>query len=271
MFVQSETEPALCRGDSVYLIGLSRSLQATSRKSIVTNPYAALNIGSADCPRYRATNMEVIELDTGTMVSCTWDTTSLLSAFLCHAFGFSPSFLVPDFGSTFSGVLTDEQGRVRAIWGSFSTQVSAFCFLFSNLFGFVLLISEILNCQFQLKFGCSSSEDHQFIRGIPIDCISQVLEKIITGANGPALLINGVKRPMPRVRILEVELYPTLLSKARSFGLSDNWIQVCVLHFSWVHIIISFSISKEILILLLRLHKHGVRNNLVKRSCSFLF
>lgn len=61
-------EPALRRGDSVYLVGLSRSLQATSRKSIVTNPCAALNIGSADCPRYRATNMEVIELDTG-MVS----------------------------------------------------------------------------------------------------------------------------------------------------------------------------------------------------------
>ncbi|KAF8378635.1 hypothetical protein HHK36_029984 [Tetracentron sinense] len=86
-------EPALRRGDSVYLVGLSRSLQATSRKSIVTNPYAALNIGSADYPRYRATNMEVIELDT-------------------------------DFGSTFSGVLTDEQGRVQAIWASFSTQVS---------------------------------------------------------------------------------------------------------------------------------------------------
>jgi len=44
---------------------LSRNLQATSRKSIVTNPCAALNIGSADSPRYRATNMEVIELDTG--------------------------------------------------------------------------------------------------------------------------------------------------------------------------------------------------------------
>lgn len=58
-------EPALRRGDSVYLVGLSRSLQATSRKSIVTNPCAALNIGSADCPRYRAINMEVIELDTG--------------------------------------------------------------------------------------------------------------------------------------------------------------------------------------------------------------
>lgn len=59
------TEPALRRGDSVCLVGLSRSLQATSRKSFVTNPSAALNIGSADCPRYRATNMEVIELDTG--------------------------------------------------------------------------------------------------------------------------------------------------------------------------------------------------------------
>ncbi|XP_010485681.1 PREDICTED: protease Do-like 7 isoform X3 [Camelina sativa] len=163
-------EPALERGDSVYLVGLSRNLQATSRKSIVTNPCAALNIGSADSPRYRATNMEVIELDT-------------------------------DFGSSFSGALTDEQGRIRAIWGSFSTQV---------------------------KYSSTSSEDHQFVRGIPIYAISQVLEKIITGGNGPALLINGVSRPMPLVRILEVELYPTLLSKARSFGLSDEWIQILV-------------------------------------------
>ncbi|KAH7852635.1 hypothetical protein Vadar_027235 [Vaccinium darrowii] len=166
-------EPPLRRGDAVYLVGLSRSLQATSRKSVVTNPHASLNIGSADCPRYRATNMEVIELDT-------------------------------DFGSTFSGVLTDEHGRVQAIWGSFSTQ---------------------------LKYSGSSSEDHQFVRGIPVYSISQVLEKITSGANGlsgdsgPSLLINGVKRPMPLVRILEVELYPTLLSKARSFGLSDKWVQ----------------------------------------------
>ncbi|KAL1553278.1 Protease Do-like 7 [Salvia divinorum] len=163
-------EPALRRGDSVCLVGLSRSLQATSRKSFVTNPSAALNIGSADCPRYRATNMEVIELDT-------------------------------DFGSTFSGVLTDDLGRVQAIWGSFSTQ---------------------------LKYSCSSSEDHQFVRGIPIYSISQTLDKIISGAKEPARLINGVKRPMPVTKLLEVELYPTLLSKARSFGLSDSWIQALV-------------------------------------------
>ncbi|KAJ7568194.1 hypothetical protein O6H91_01G022600 [Diphasiastrum complanatum] len=30
---------------------------------------------------------------------------------------------------------------------------------------------------------------------------------------------------MPVMRILEAELYPTLLSKARSFGLSDKWVQ----------------------------------------------
>ncbi|XP_074284746.1 protease Do-like 7 [Silene latifolia] len=163
-------EPQLRRGDAVYLVGLSRSLQATSRKSIVTNPGAALNIGSADYPQYRAINMEVIELDT-------------------------------DFGSTFSGVLTDEHGRVKAIWGSFSTQ---------------------------LKYGSSSSEDHQFVRGIPVYTVSQVLEKILSGSNGPPLLINGIKRPMPLLRILEVEFYPTLLSKARSFGLSDDWIKALV-------------------------------------------
>lgn len=86
--------------------------------------------------------------------------------------------------------------------------------------------SWLFGSHMQLKFGCSSSEDHQFVRGIPIYTISQVLDKILSGANGPPLLINGVKRPMPLVRILEVELYPTLLSKARSFGLSDEWVQV---------------------------------------------
>ncbi|TYI01177.1 hypothetical protein ES332_A11G183900v1 [Gossypium tomentosum] len=163
-------DPALRRGDSVYLVGLNRSLQATSRKSVVTNPCATLNIGSADCPRYRATNMEVVELDT-------------------------------DFGSAFSGVLTDEHGRVRAIWASFSTQ---------------------------LKVGSNTSEDHHFVRGIPVYAISQVLHNIISGGNGPHLLINGVKRPMPLIRILEVELYRTLLSKARSFGLSNDWIQALI-------------------------------------------
>ncbi|XP_058185351.1 protease Do-like 7 isoform X2 [Rhododendron vialii] len=163
-------KPPLCRGDAVYLVGLSRSLQATSRKSVVTNAHAALNIGPADSPRYRATNMEVIEL-------------------------------TADFGRTFSGVLTDEHGRVQALWASFSTE---------------------------LKYGSSTSVDHHLTRGIPIHTISHVLNKFISGANGPNLLINGIRRKMPLVRILEVELYPRLLSKARSFGLSDKWVQTLV-------------------------------------------
>ncbi|KAH7291099.1 hypothetical protein KP509_29G000400 [Ceratopteris richardii] len=158
-------ETPLQRGESVHLVGLSRSLQVTSRKSIVTDPGAALNVRYSDCPRYRAMNMEVIELDT-------------------------------DFGRSFSGVLSDEFGRVKALWASFSTQVK-------------------YNAQ---------SEHMQFVRGIPIHFICEVLDKIVKGNSGPSLLINGIRRSMPTLYILEAELYPTLLSKARSFGLSDNWI-----------------------------------------------
>ncbi|EFJ36348.1 hypothetical protein SELMODRAFT_165477 [Selaginella moellendorffii] len=157
----------LKRGDAVHLVGLSRSMQATSRKSVVTNPAASLNVGAADCPRYRAMNMEVVEIDT-------------------------------DFGHTFSGVLADDEGRVQALWASFSTQV---------------------------KYGDSSPEDHQFVRGIPISYISEIRDGIVDGHRGPPLHINGIERRMPLVRVLEVELYPTLLSKARSFGLSDKWVQ----------------------------------------------
>ncbi|GJT76865.1 protease Do-like protein 7 isoform X2 [Tanacetum coccineum] len=75
------------------------------------------------------------------------------------------------------------------------------------------------NCSFE------GHEEHQIAKGIPIHSLNQVLKEIISGANGPSLVINGVRRPMPLLRILEIELYPTLLYEARSFGLSNNWIQ----------------------------------------------
>ncbi|KAM0846524.1 hypothetical protein ACQ4PT_055622 [Festuca glaucescens] len=160
-------EPALHRGDSVYLVGLglSGNLQVTSRKSIISS-CKAVDIRWGDCPRYRAINMEVLELDI-------------------------------DFGSQFSGVLTDEQGRVQALWASISSQL----------------------------FGTSISEDDQFVVGIPIYPIIQILEKFTSGTPGPFRLINEIRRPMPCVRLLEVELYPTLLSKARKYGLNDSWVQ----------------------------------------------
>ncbi|KAH7847230.1 hypothetical protein Vadar_023488 [Vaccinium darrowii] len=160
------TGPPLCRGDAVYLVGLRR-MQAMSMKVTVTNNHAPLNIGHTGSLHYRATNMEVIELSS-------------------------------DFGSTFSGVLSDKLGRVRGILGRFSSQLKG------------------------------SPRDHQFVRGIPINTISHVVDKIISGANGPNLLINGVKRRMPLIRILEVELDSIFLSKACSFGLSNNWVQSLV-------------------------------------------
>ncbi|KAI3863697.1 hypothetical protein MKW98_031289 [Papaver atlanticum] len=84
------SEPALQRGDSVFLVGLTNSLRAKSRKSNVVDPCAALQHNSyKNWPEYMATNMEVIELDS-------------------------------DFGGSFSGVLSDERGFVQAIWGRFS-------------------------------------------------------------------------------------------------------------------------------------------------------
>ncbi|CAH9067007.1 unnamed protein product [Cuscuta europaea] len=157
-------EPLLRRGDSVSLVRLSRTMQTISRKVNVINPYVSVYTEPNYRPRYRAINMEVIELD-------------------------------DDFGSTINGVLTDERGRVQALWG-----------IFSNL---------------------SNKASHldQITYGIPIYAISRVLEKIDYGANGPFRVINGVRRSLPLMRILEVELHPTLLSEARSFGLSDTWIQ----------------------------------------------
>jgi hypothetical protein len=56
--------------------------------------------------------------------------------------------------------------------------------------------------------------------------IIQILEKFRSGTPEPFRLINGIRRPMPYVRLLEVELYPTLLSKVRKYGLNDRWVQV---------------------------------------------
>lgn len=105
----------------------------------------------------------------------------------------------------------------------------------------ISILTHASQLQLQVKFGSSSSEDHQFIRGIPVYSISQVLDKIICGGNGPSRLINGVRRPMPLVRILEVELYPTLLSKARSFGLSDDWVKVCFLSLANFFLVVSWA------------------------------
>lgn len=76
----------------------------------------------------------------------------------------------------------------------------------------------------QWKSSTGFPNEYKFVKGIPIYAVNEVLQKIINGTEGPPLLINGVKMPMPSVRMLEMELCSTSLSKARSFGLSEKWI-----------------------------------------------
>ena len=84
--------PPLRRGESVRLVGLTKFLRVMQRASVVTNATAALTLAAAEVPRFRAVHEEVVKLD--------------------H-----------DFGSAFSGVITDDAGRVRALWGSYAEQV----------------------------------------------------------------------------------------------------------------------------------------------------
>lgn len=86
--------PPLKRGDDVVLLGLTESLRVMKRGSIVTNATLALGIPCAEVPRFRAVHEEVLKLD-------------------------------QDFGSRFSGLITDKEGKVRALWGSYAEQVSA--------------------------------------------------------------------------------------------------------------------------------------------------
>lgn len=109
-------EPELSRGDTVYLVGL-RSLKAISRKSTVTNPCLSLHVSSSDPPCYRATNMEVIELDSGKRVDLNGP--NFVGLYAIHAD--LTLCYIPDFGNAFTGVLSNEHGKVQAIWASFSS------------------------------------------------------------------------------------------------------------------------------------------------------
>ncbi|KAF5839291.1 hypothetical protein DUNSADRAFT_1164 [Dunaliella salina] len=86
------SEPPIRRGDSLHLAGLTKFLRIMQRKSTVTTATSALTIPSCEVPRFRAVHEEVCKLD-------------------------------QDFGATFSGVLTDDAGHVRALWGSYAEQV----------------------------------------------------------------------------------------------------------------------------------------------------
>eukprot|EP00891_Asterochloris_glomerata_P007785 jgi/Astpho2/7785/Aster-06077 len=148
-------EPRLRRGDEVRLLGLTKDLRVMQRASIVTTACSSLSIAPADIPRFRAVHEEVVKVD--------------------H-----------DFGTTFSGVLTDGCGRIRALWGSYAEQ-------------------------------CGGDEV-EFCAGMPAALWTPWLNKTIQAMNAAAL--TGA----PVVRVLNAELEPLILSKAAQFGLAPAWV-----------------------------------------------
>ncbi|KAI3848070.1 hypothetical protein MKW92_046214 [Papaver armeniacum] len=121
--------------------------------------------------------------------------------------------IATDFGGRFSGVLSDERrssgvlsderGFVHAIWGRFTN-----------------MKNNLRSC-LTTHNGCMLMQHDQ---GIPMYAVSEVARKI-TRADG-GLLVKGIRRPLPLLRILEVEFYLLALHKAKKFGLSENWVQV---------------------------------------------
>ena len=90
----SPDSPPLSRGDQVALVGLSAQLRPMARISAITDATSSAGIPSADIPRFRAVNEEVIQLDI-------------------------------DFGYNFGGVLTTLEGKMLALWASYAKPVGA--------------------------------------------------------------------------------------------------------------------------------------------------
>ncbi|GLC44411.1 hypothetical protein PLESTB_000472500 [Pleodorina starrii] len=147
--------PPLKRGESVRLVGLTKHLRVMQRTSTVTNATAALTIPSAEVPRFRAVHEEVIKLD-------------------------------QDFGATFSGCLTDNRGRVRGLWCSYSEQVD--------------------------------KEEREWCAGLHAAVFYPWVEQLAR------LLDQDTPAPPPAASVLDAELEAVLLSKAAQFGLPGEWV-----------------------------------------------
>ena len=128
----------------------------------------AVSISQADVPRFHAQHEEVIKLD-------------------------------QDFGISYSGVLSDRNGGVRALWGSYSEQVD--------------------------------KEDTEWTAGLATAVFLPWIEALVSRLHPPindgSVSSNSSNTPIgypPSVRVLNAELEPLLLSKAAQFGLPSEWI-----------------------------------------------
>uniref|UniRef100_A0A383V519 Pro-apoptotic serine protease NMA111 n=1 Tax=Tetradesmus obliquus TaxID=3088 RepID=A0A383V519_TETOB len=151
------TSPPLARGERCMLVGLTKSLRIMQRRSTVTNATVALTIPSAEVPRFRAVHEEVVKLD-------------------------------QDFGATFSGVLTDDEGRIRALWGSYAEQVDR--------------------------------EEREWCAGLPTHVFAPWVQRLV------AQDATRISAPPLPVRVMDAELEAVLLSKAAQLGLPAEWVSL---------------------------------------------
>ncbi|KAK9843749.1 hypothetical protein WJX81_004878 [Elliptochloris bilobata] len=157
-------------GETVRLAGLSKECRLLHRASRVINAHFALAIKPIEVPRFRACHEEVVKLD--------------------H-----------DFGSTFSGMLTDDAGRMRALWASYSEQVG--------------------------------NDEREWCAGLPAATLAPWIAAVLASmapAAGPGAAdpntgapVNPNPAPL-RVAVLGAELEPLLLSRAAQHGLPREWV-----------------------------------------------
>ncbi|KAL4517828.1 hypothetical protein Ndes2526A_g02205 [Nannochloris sp. 'desiccata'] len=185
--VELKPSPPLRRGESVELVSLSKSLRILHRSSVVTSPAMAVSISRADVPRFRAVHEEVIKLD-------------------------------QDFGINYSGVLSDRNGSIRALWGSYSEQVDK-----EDTEWTAGLPTAVFQPWIEALISNLCSIDGSFL---PSSSYTPSLppSSSISETNGS---INGIPVGFPPpVRVLNAELEPLLLSKAAQFGLPPEWISL---------------------------------------------
>ena len=113
-----------------------------------------------------------------------------------------------DFGAAFAGVLTDDRGAVRAVWGSYSEQGA-------------------------------DKEDREWCAGLPVAVatpwIGRLRRSLVGGAPAAAFppsgaagaVLEGEGDAPPSalvVRVLDAELEALTMSKAASYGLPEAWV-----------------------------------------------
>mmetsp|Transcript_5922 Transcript_5922/g.16926 ORF Transcript_5922/g.16926 Transcript_5922/m.16926 type:complete len:1162 (-) Transcript_5922:780-4265(-) len=148
------------RGDNVWLVGLAEGHTIVRRQSTVITSTMAVAVQPPSVPRFRAVHEEVIKLD-------------------------------QTFGSSTSGVLTDGQARVMALWGSYSEQRRGE--------------------ELEWMAGCPSRSFAPWVR-----TLAAALDGAPPGAAVPAAALQ--------VAVLNAELRGLGLAKAAQQGLPADWV-----------------------------------------------